>query len=61
MLFFFGVIVVGFVYLWRFGYLDWVRAFGGRERGPLARFGEHGPLARNAGEHGPLARKTASQ
>ncbi len=26
MLFFFGVIVVGFVYLWRFGYLDWVRA-----------------------------------
>lgn len=28
MLFFFGVIVVGFVYLWRFGYLDWVRATG---------------------------------
>jgi len=26
MLFFFGVIVVGFLYLWRFGYLDWVRA-----------------------------------
>lgn len=26
MLFFFGVIVVGFVYLWRFGYLDWVRS-----------------------------------
>jgi NADH-quinone oxidoreductase subunit A len=26
MLFFFGVIVVGFVFLWRFGYLDWVRA-----------------------------------
>jgi len=26
MLFFFAVIVVGFVYLWRFGYLDWVRA-----------------------------------
>ncbi|MEW6249897.1 MAG: NADH-quinone oxidoreductase subunit A [Planctomycetota bacterium] len=25
MLFFFAVIVVGFVYLWRFGYLDWVR------------------------------------
>jgi len=25
MLFFFGVIVVGFLYLWRFGYLDWVR------------------------------------
>lgn len=26
MLFFFGVIVVGFIFLWRFGYLDWVRA-----------------------------------
>ncbi|MFQ5492077.1 MAG: NADH-quinone oxidoreductase subunit A, partial [Phycisphaerae bacterium] len=26
MLFFFGVIVVGFMYLWRYGYLDWVRA-----------------------------------
>ena len=26
MLFFFGVIVVGFMYLWRFGYLDWNRA-----------------------------------
>lgn len=26
MLFFFGVIVVGFAYLWRFGYLNWVRA-----------------------------------
>ena len=26
MLFFFGVIVVGFLYLWRFGYLYWVRA-----------------------------------
>lgn len=25
MLFFFAVIVVGFLYLWRFGYLDWVR------------------------------------
>ncbi len=25
MLFFFGVIVIGFIYLWRFGYLDWVR------------------------------------
>jgi NADH-quinone oxidoreductase subunit A len=29
MLFFFGVIVVGFIYLWRFGYLDWVRITGG--------------------------------
>jgi NADH-quinone oxidoreductase subunit A len=26
MLFFFAVIVVGFIYLWRFGYLNWVRA-----------------------------------
>ncbi len=26
MLFFFGVIVAGFLYLWRFGHLDWVRA-----------------------------------
>ncbi len=29
MLFFFGVVVVGFVYLWRFGYLDWVRSAAG--------------------------------
>ncbi len=28
MLFFLGVIVVGFLYLWRYGYLDWVRATG---------------------------------
>jgi len=26
MLVFFGVILVGYVYLWRFGYLDWVRS-----------------------------------
>ena len=26
MLFFFGVLVVGFLYLWKYGYLDWVRA-----------------------------------
>ena len=32
MLFFFGVIVVGFAYLWRFGYLNWVRAIGGQRR-----------------------------
>ncbi|RIK62306.1 MAG: NADH-quinone oxidoreductase subunit A [Planctomycetota bacterium] len=32
MLFFFGVIVVGFLYLWRFGYLDWVRATGLHDR-----------------------------
>ncbi len=35
MLFFFGVIVVGFLYLWRFGYLDWVRAASG-QRGETA-------------------------
>jgi NADH-quinone oxidoreductase subunit A len=29
MLFFFAVIVVGFLYLWRFGYLDWIRMTGG--------------------------------
>lgn len=32
MMFFFGVIVVGFLYLWRFGYLDWVRASTGQRR-----------------------------
>jgi NADH-quinone oxidoreductase subunit A len=26
MLFFFGVLVVGYVFLWGFGYLDWVRS-----------------------------------
>ena len=26
MLFFFGVLLVGFAFLWRFGYLDWVRS-----------------------------------
>lgn len=26
MLFFFGVLLVGFAYLWRLGYLDWVRS-----------------------------------
>jgi NADH-quinone oxidoreductase subunit A len=25
MLFFFGLLVIGFLYLWRFGYLDWIR------------------------------------
>ncbi|MFQ5429871.1 MAG: NADH-quinone oxidoreductase subunit A [Phycisphaerae bacterium] len=32
MLFFFAVLVVGFLYLWRFGYLDWVRATEGQRR-----------------------------
>ena len=26
MLFFFGVLMVGYAYLWKFGYLDWVRS-----------------------------------
>lgn len=26
MVFFLGLIFIGFAYLWRFGYLDWVRA-----------------------------------
>jgi NADH-quinone oxidoreductase subunit A len=30
MLFFFGVVVVGFLYLWKYGYLDWVRTSGSR-------------------------------
>jgi NADH-quinone oxidoreductase subunit A len=36
MLFFFGVIVVGFLYLWRFGYLDWVRSLAARTEEPAA-------------------------
>jgi len=28
MLFFFGVVVVGFLYLWKYGYLGWVRTSG---------------------------------
>ena len=31
-LFFFGVVVVGFLYLWKFDYLDWVRASTGQRR-----------------------------
>jgi NADH-quinone oxidoreductase subunit A len=34
MLFFFGVLVVGFLYLWRYGYLDWVRAAPEERREP---------------------------
>ncbi|MBU0639611.1 MAG: NADH-quinone oxidoreductase subunit A [Planctomycetes bacterium] len=33
MLFFFAVLVVGYLYLWRFGYLDWVRSLSAQERG----------------------------
>ena len=32
MLFFFGVVVVGFLYLWKFDYLDWVRASTGQRK-----------------------------
>ncbi len=32
MLFFFGVVVAGFLFLWKFGYLDWVRAATGQRR-----------------------------
>lgn len=32
MLIFFGLLVVGFAYLWRFGYLDWVRSLSDRRK-----------------------------
>ncbi len=32
MLFFFGVVVVGFLYLWKYDYLDWVRASTGQRK-----------------------------
>lgn len=37
MLFFFGVVVIGFCYLWRFGYLDWVRSTAAQPPAPSAR------------------------
>ncbi|MCG3127516.1 MAG: NAD(P)H-quinone oxidoreductase subunit 3, chloroplastic [Phycisphaerae bacterium] len=41
MLFFFGVLVVGFLYLWRSGYLEWVRATNAQRRAsPLERGGK---------------------
>lgn len=39
MLFFFGVLVVGYLYLWRFGYLDWVRSAAGQPGSTAARAG----------------------
>ncbi|MDB5294457.1 MAG: ubiquinone oxidoreductase chain [Phycisphaerales bacterium] len=42
LLFFFGVLFVGFAYLWRFGYLDWVRP--ARDR-PPARPAAQAPAA----------------
>lgn len=44
MLFFFGVLVVGYLYLWRFGYLDWIRATEGDARARAAAR-PHGGLA----------------
>lgn len=35
MLFFFGVLVVGFIYLWHAGYLDWVRSTSAQRRTSL--------------------------
>ena len=32
MIFFFGLLVIGYLYLWRFGYLDWVRSLATRHR-----------------------------
>jgi len=32
MVFFLGLIFIGFLYLWRFGYLDWVRAVSREEQ-----------------------------
>jgi|YNPNPStandDraft_1061719.scaffolds.fasta_scaffold150968_2 NADH-quinone oxidoreductase subunit A len=37
MLFFLAVIAVGFVYLWRFGYLDWVRSAAAQPEQPQQR------------------------
>jgi len=37
MLFFFGVIVVGFLFLWRFGYLDWIRDISSQKPRPAMR------------------------
>ncbi len=41
MVFFLGLIFIGFLYLWRFGYLDWVRAAPSPE-GPRSRSGPSG-------------------
>ena len=37
MLFFFSLLVIGFMYLWRFGYLDWVRSVSHQRRQPDTR------------------------
>ena len=46
MLFFFGVLGIGYVYLWRFGYLEWVRSTTAQSepKSPLA------PSARQAAD-----------
>ncbi len=59
MLFFFGVVVVGFLYLWKHGYLDWIRtssASGVRSSEWNTRgLTDNGPTAcpRECGEPGP--------
>jgi NADH-quinone oxidoreductase subunit A len=58
MLFFFGVIVVGFIYLWRFGYLDWVRAIGGKVEEPAER---NAAAAGNQGKDEAMATVARSQ
>ena len=37
MLFFFSLLVIGFMYLWRFGYLDWVRSVSHQRQQPDTR------------------------
>jgi len=37
MLFFFSLLVIGFMYLWRFGYLDWVRTVSHQRNQPDTR------------------------
>jgi NADH-quinone oxidoreductase subunit A len=46
MLFFFGVVVVGFLYLWKYGYLDWVRAASSQKAAAVVEsepLGQEGP------------------
>ncbi len=49
MMFFFSLIVLGFLYLWRFGYLDWVRS-AGREQ-----------VENSAGKQGKKAEEITNQ
>jgi NADH-quinone oxidoreductase subunit A len=49
MIVFLGLIVVGFCYLWRFGYLDWVRAAAPAENKSMK---DNGSLMRENGRNG---------